>query len=75
MTTLQKTIAKAPHQSGIYKFLDAEDKVIYVGKAKDIKKRLQSYVRASAKHAVKTKKMLEAAENVEWVETNSEDEA
>ncbi len=48
---------------------------MYVGKAKSLRKRLQSYVRPSAKHQVKTKSMLEAAEMVEWVETNSELEA
>lgn len=49
--------------------------VLYVGKAKDLRKRLQSYVRPSAKHSAKTKSMLDIAHSVEWVETNSEVEA
>ncbi|MBU0577268.1 excinuclease ABC subunit UvrC [Patescibacteria group bacterium] len=72
---LNKIIAKAPNAPGIYKFLDEDKKVLYVGKAKDLRKRLQSYVRPSAKHGTKTEKMLESAESVEWVETNSEVEA
>ena len=72
---LSKIIAKSPQKPGIYKFLDEDKKVIYVGKAKNIRKRLQSYVRPSAKNGVKTDKMLESAESVEWVETNSELEA
>lgn len=72
---LKKLVAKSPQGPGIYKFLDKKEVVLYVGKAKSLRKRLQSYVRPSAKHAVKTKSMLEAAELVEWVETNSELEA
>ena len=72
---LSKLVATSPLGSGVYKFLDAREVVLYVGKAKCLRKRLQSYLRASAKHAVKTKSMLEAADRVEWVETNSELEA
>ncbi len=72
---LKKLVAKSPQGPGIYKFLDKKEVVLYVGKAKNLRKRLQSYVRPSAKHAVKTKSMLEGAESVEWVETNSELEA
>ena len=49
MKSISKFIAKAPNTPGVYKFLDAEKTVIYVGKAKDLKKRLQSYFRKSAK--------------------------
>ena len=72
---LRKLVAKSPQGPGVYKFLDKKEVVLYVGKAKGLRKRLQSYVRPSAKHQVKTKSMLEAAEMVEWVETNSELEA
>ncbi|MFH0838305.1 MAG: excinuclease ABC subunit UvrC [Patescibacteria group bacterium] len=72
---LSKLIAKSPQGPGVYKFLDKKELVLYVGKAKSLRKRLQSYVRSLAKHAVKTKSMLDAAETVEWVETNSELEA
>lgn len=48
---------------------------MYVGKAKNLRKRLQSYVRPSAKYPIKTKSMLEGAESVEWTLTNSELEA
>ncbi|MBN2306377.1 excinuclease ABC subunit UvrC [Candidatus Peregrinibacteria bacterium] len=72
---LKKLVEKAPQGPGIYKFLDKKEVILYVGKAKSLRKRLQSYVRPSAKHGVKTKNMLETAESVEWVETNSELEA
>lgn len=72
---LSKIIAKSPTSPGVYKFLNEKKDVIYVGKAKNLRKRLQSYIRPSAKHGIKTKKMLESAFSVEWSETNSELEA
>ena len=72
---LKSIIAKAPHTPGIYKYFDDKGKLIYVGKAKDLRKRLQSYIRPSAKHGIKNQKLMEAAESVEWVEVNSDMEA
>ena len=72
---LPKLVEKSPLGPGVYKYLDEKGAVIYVGKAKSLRKRLQSYVRPSAKHAVKTKSMLDTADTVEWMETNSELEA
>jgi excinuclease ABC subunit C len=75
MTNLSTLIAKTPTGSGVYKFLDEKQQPLYVGKAKNLKKRLQSYVRKSAQHGVKTTKMLEQARGIEWTETNNEIEA
>lgn len=72
---LPKLVAKSPQGPGVYKYLDAKGVVLYVGKAKSLRKRLQSYVRPSAKHAAKTQSMLDQADSVEWIETNSELEA
>jgi len=40
---LQAVIASIPHASGVYQYLDESGKVIYVGKAKDLRKRVGSY--------------------------------
>jgi excinuclease ABC subunit C len=48
LITLRKRTAKAPDSPGIYKWMNAEGTVLYVGKAKNLKNRLKSYVNKGA---------------------------
>ena len=62
------------HRPGVYRMLDAKHKVIYVGKARDLKKRVSSYFNRSH-DSVKTAAMMELVANVEVIVTNTEAEA
>jgi excinuclease ABC subunit C len=62
------------HRPGVYQMLNAKHKVIYVGKAGDLRKRVSSYFQRT--HAdVKTASMMELVANVEVTVTNTEAEA
>ena len=62
------------HRPGVYRMLNAKHKVIYVGKARDLKKRVSSYFHRSH-DSVKTTAMMALVANVEVTVTNTEAEA
>ena len=64
-----------PDAPGSYQFKDADGRVIYVGKAKSLRSRLNSYFGNPGLLHVKTAQMVAAAETVEWIEVNNEIEA
>ncbi len=64
-----------PSEPGIYKYLSKEGKVIYVGKAKNLKNRVRSYFFESNKFDPRLAPLLPKIENVEWVVTHTEAEA
>jgi len=62
-----------PTDPGVYRFFDKNDKVIYVGKAKNIKNRLNSYFGSNLQ--IKTRKMVNTAVRVDWTLVKTEVEA
>ncbi|RXJ72434.1 excinuclease ABC subunit C [Veronia nyctiphanis] len=66
-----KTVPESP---GVYRMMDADGEIIYVGKAKALKKRLSSYFRKNVS-GEKTKALVKAIANVEFTVTHSETEA
>ena len=62
------------HRPGVYRMLDAKYKVIYVGKARDLKKRVASYFHRS-QAAPKTVAMMAKVARVEVTVANTEAEA
>lgn len=69
------TLASTPHTPGVYMMLDAKSAVIYVGKAKDLHKRLSSYTRFTGASHNKTTIMLQKVIKVDTLITNTEKEA
>lgn len=67
-------LATLTSHPGVYRMLDVRGKVIYVGKARNLKKRVSSYF-ASKPQTAKTMAMLEQVANVEVTVTGSEIEA
>lgn len=62
-------------QSGVYRMLDDSDQVLYVGKARDLKKRVSSYFRAAEQLPAKTRALMKHAVRVEVTATHTETEA
>ncbi|HST86585.1 MAG TPA: excinuclease ABC subunit UvrC [Kineosporiaceae bacterium] len=64
-----------PEQPGVYRFRDAAGRVIYVGKAKSLRQRLNSYFADLASLHPRTQTMVTTAAGVEWTTVNTEVEA
>ncbi|CAB4613790.1 MAG: excinuclease ABC subunit UvrC [Actinobacteria bacterium] len=62
-----------PTDPGVYRFFDKDDRVIYVGKAKNLKNRLNSYFGSNLLE--KTYRMVHTAVRVDWTIVNTEVEA
>jgi len=62
-----------PSDPGVYRFFDKDEKVIYVGKAKNIKNRLNSYFGSNLQ--IKTRRMVNTAVRVDWTLVKTEVEA
>ena len=64
-----------PTGPGVYRFRDASRRVVYVGKAKNLRSRLQSYFSDPAGLHPRTRQMVHAAASVEWTVVSTEVEA
>ena len=74
---LRKKLHDLPHKPGVYLMRDRLNRVIYVGKARDLRKRVSQYFIESKKRTadLKTRALLESIWNLEWHTVRSEPEA
>lgn len=72
---IERAVRLAPTSPGVYRMLNANADVLYVGKAKNVKKRLSNYARQSALQPARILRMIAATVTVEIVSTNTETEA
>ena len=71
---IERAVKLAPTSPGVYRMLNAANDVLYVGKAKSVKKRLASYARPTGQVA-RIARMIAATVNVEVISTATETEA
>lgn len=71
-----ETILKSlPTSAGVYRFLDREGTVIYVGKAKNLRNRVQSYFKNDLSHSPKTRLLVKKIHDIKLVVVENETEA
>ncbi|MBE2207989.1 MAG: excinuclease ABC subunit UvrC [Saprospiraceae bacterium] len=69
---IQDTVPKDP---GVYKFIDEEDRILYVGKAKNLRNRLSSYFGERVDRAYRTRLMVKNALRIEFTIVETEADA
>ncbi len=74
-STYRPRTGSIPTQPGVYRFRDARGRVIYVGKAKNLRARLSSYFQDIANLHQRTATMVTTAASVEWTVVKTEVEA
>lgn len=72
---LEKKLENIPSTPGVYQFKDLNGKIIYIGKAKNLKNRVRSYFQATRNKDAKTVAMIKKICDVEFTIVNSEAEA
>jgi excinuclease ABC subunit C len=68
-------VGSIPDAPGSYQFLDAQGRVVYVGKAKSLRSRLSNYFVDPDLLLERTRQMVQAAASVEWIVAKNEVEA
>lgn len=73
--TLRELVASLPDAPGIYRFYNKDSTLIYVGKAKSLKKRVASYFTKQSTYHRKTEKLVSEITTIEFTLSNSEFDA
>ncbi|MCD5001029.1 GIY-YIG nuclease family protein [Enterococcus saccharolyticus] len=69
---IETFVKQLPHTPGIYLMKDAQDKIIYVGKAKNLHQRVRSYFQKNTQHSKKVLRMVFNIANLEIIQVDTE---
>ncbi|MFI3316299.1 MAG: excinuclease ABC subunit UvrC [Rikenellaceae bacterium] len=72
---LKEIASLLPHLPGVYQYLNADGEVIYVGKAKDLRRRVTSYFLESSKQSSKVQVMVKHICDIKHIVVDSENDA
>ncbi len=72
---IKEILKNLPTKPGVYLHKNAQDKVIYVGKAVNLRNRVRSYFHKSAQHSGKTRHLVKEIADIEFIVAESELEA
>lgn len=72
---LQETLDRIPECPGVYQYLDEAGTIIYVGKAKNLKKRVHSYFTKTHEDSPKTRVLVKRIRSMSYIVVDSEDDA
>lgn len=72
---IQEILKALPHKPGVYQFFDDSEKLIYVGKAKSLKKRVQSYFNKKRFESAKTKVLVRKITDIKYIVVDTEYDA
>ena len=77
VVALQQKLRDVPHRPGVYVIRDRFAKIIYVGKARDLRRRLSNYFTPSSRNRVdlKTRALIDSTADYEWHQVKSDAEA
>ncbi len=72
---IKDILALLPETPGVYQFFDKEGKIIYIGKAKNLKRRVSSYFNKQHEDAPKTRVLVRNIADLKYILVNTEEDA
>ena len=75
MGQLEGKVATLPRKPGVYLFRDGKGRILYVGKARDLRSRVRSYLQDPAALPAKTRVLMGHARDLDWMVTGTAAEA
>ena len=72
---LDAIVKNIPHKPGVYQFLDSKNKIIYVGKAKDLRKRVSSYFSKINSISGKVQMLVRKIADIKYIVVSTEQDA